>query len=304
MTKTKSGLTPNQIPFPCHAKIEGPKTLFQKIHKHLPALEKSDLLYVWLDIEDVIVGFEHLGLEECELNELCIETPPACGTRSKLVVICRADSKETAREIAQKVKYSGLEPLDVLICTSERWWSHICTNEECCPKEGRPIDERRNRPKQPDEVIQNRHEVWFKWLDIIEKHQDSSLTISLERDTEMVLRDSLNDLAIRDCVLSHVAVASSNQRTWRRLIEHLITNGRTENNHVLYCLLAAISMSENERDRADFFTRQAILLEPNYSLSVLLQHGLEMKMATPRIISAFTHFSVEDLIERTPRRKN
>ncbi|MEN9693291.1 MAG: hypothetical protein RLZZ330_935 [Actinomycetota bacterium] len=305
MTKTKSVHcpTPNQIAFPCHAKIEGPKTLFQKIHSYLPELAAPDFLYAWLDAEDVLVGLEHFEVDEDELEELCIKTPAACGNRQKLVVICRAELKETAKSIAQKIEFSAPEPLDVLVCTSTRWWSHICTNEDCCPKVGRLINEQDCRPKQSEAIIQNRHQVWLNWLQVIEQNLDADRSVKINDDLETALRESLSDLAIRDCVLSHVATVGEKQTSWRRVIEHLLTNGNTENNHILYCFLAAISMTENDRARADFFTKQALLINPEYSLSVLLQHGLEMKMATPRIVSAFTHFTIEDLIERTPERK-
>lgn len=303
---TKNTVTcspPTQIAFPCQSKIEGPRTLFEKIHRYLPTISKPDLMYAWLDEEDLLVGLEHFLLDEDTLDELTIKTPQTSDNRRKLVVICRAKLKETAKLIAQKVEFSDPEPLDVLLCTSTRWWSHICTNEECCPKQGRLIDEKDGRPKQSSNVIEDRHQIWFKWLSIIEKHKDRNRSINVDEGLESELRGSLSDLAIRDCVLSHVAVVGEMQTTWRRVIEHFLTNGNSENNHVLYCFLAAISMAENERERADFFTKQALLLNPDYSLSVLLQHGLEMKMATPRIVSAFTHFSVEDLIERTPERK-
>ena len=303
MPQPTSSSTPTQISFPCHAKIDGPRILFQKIHEYLPEIDDADFLYAWLDSDDILVSLEHFKLPNLDRCDQNIETPEARGNRQKLVVICRALTKDAAKEIAQQIKYSEPEPLDVLVCTAERWWSHICSNEDCCPKEGRLINEQKIRSKQSKAVIDARHQIWLKWLNAIELNKDADRSISIDEDVEETLRKSLKDLAIRDCVLSHVAQKSDLQNVWRRLIEYLITNGKTENNHVLYCLLAAISMSEDERDRADFFTKQAILIEPEYSLSVLLQHGLEMKMATPRIVSAFTHFSVEDLIERTPERK-
>lgn len=275
--------------------ITGPGQMLTRLRNFLPDYAQPDLLYIWLDQDDNAVQ-----ISQTELIEVASEfkfLPQKTAKCEKLIAVFRAETKESAQQYANQINTSSLEPLDVLLIVGNSWWSHLCSNIECCPMEGRSLPKRNELDSQ---TFSKRHEVWLNWLNTFNLFnvRDSEINISPESQTE--LRKSLNDLAIRDCILNHLAINAEHQNAWERIFSQLLTSDKTFNNHVLYCLLAAIHFSQHDLGKADFYTRQSLLLEPEYSLSKLMEHGLEIKMDCNKIVAAFTHYSADELLRNTP----
>lgn len=65
------------------------------------------------------------------------------GQADELVLVLVTDGPADADLVARVVdtaERSGLEVRDVLRLRGGRWWSLMCSDEDCCPAEGRPVD--------------------------------------------------------------------------------------------------------------------------------------------------------------------
>lgn len=281
--------------------VTGPAQMLRELHEHFPVFDQADILFVWLDENDLALGIDQLVISESE-TDVDLEklgAPPAENCQ-KLIVVCRASTKALAAESAEKYKDLKQSPLDVLLVSQTHWWSNLCTNAECCPNEGRPLP----APKSlQTNDIALRHEKWLSWLNLFNKFSVQYDFVKIEIDDEQFLRESVDDLAIRDCILNHLSINPGAQIVWNRIFERFLTSENTLNNHVFNCLIAAIHFSTGDLNLADKFTKNSLLINPDYSLSLLMQHGLEIKMDCKKIVSAFTHFTSEELLKNTPLRK-
>ena len=83
--------------------------------------------------------------EPSEVSDLVAEIAPL-GRRSRAasVVLLVYGSRPESRDVLDRlVIETGLEPVEALLVTPERWWSALCTAErsdECCPLDGTPYD--------------------------------------------------------------------------------------------------------------------------------------------------------------------
>jgi hypothetical protein len=296
------GTVTNRFEIEQSIKITGPGQMIKKLFEYFPKSESDDVLFVWLDGLDQAVGIEQVEIKKGLEGDIC----PLQGfnTGEKLIAICRGGSRARAANIAQTLELGEVNPLDVLLVAKGRWWSNFCKDSDCCPIDGRDLPT--NEPINSG-TLSKRHEIWFQWLSLVQSFTQlpdpsdpdlDEVTPSQESD----LRNSLDDLAIRDCVLNHLAINRESQSIWIRICKQFLAGTQTHNNHVLYCLLAAVYFSNDDTDKADFYTKQSLLINPKYSLALLMQHGLEIKMDCKKVVAAFTHFSSDELLRNTPVR--
>jgi hypothetical protein len=278
-------------------KITGPGQMMQELVDYFPKSDAEDVLFVWLDSLDQAVGIDQVAVEatlECKISP-----QQEFSSADKLIVVSRGRTKSRASEMADTLEIDGLALLDVLLVADGKWWSKLCKDPDCCPLDGRVLP---NRKPVDSDYLSKRHEIWFQWLTLVQSFSQQSDVGEVASSQESILRNSLDDLAIRDCALNHLAINRDSQPVWIRICKQFLAGSQTHNNHVLYCLLAAIYFSNDDSVEADFYTKQSLLIEPKYSLALLMQHGLEIKMDCKKVVAAFTHFTPEELLENTPVR--
>lgn len=302
--KNESALRDNpkfcNITFDEGLKITGPGQMMNQLVEFFPPFETDDVLYIWLDDNDFAVRMEQVLVHDSGSSEQQIETP-ACKTNSeKLIVICRSLSRDQASDMASELDLAEHNPLDILLIADGKWWSKLCTNPDCCPPGGRQIASKANVDSQS---LNLRHEVWLKWLNLVNNFSSQATTKENSLESEEFFRKSLDDLAIRDCVLNSLAITPDLQSTWIEIFQRFLAGNQTYNNEVLYCLLAAIHFSNDDVSKADFYTKQSLLINPSYSLALLMQHGLEIKMDCKKVVAAFTHYTADELLKNTPTKK-
>lgn len=276
-------------------RITGPGQMLSRLRNFLPTYDQPDLLCVWLDLEDNAVQIiQALIQSEASISDLLLHKTEVC---EKLIIIFRADRKDSAKDLANSANYKAFEPLDVLLVAADKWWSHLCSDIECCPLDGRPLP---SRNELDTKVILNRHDVWLQWLNLLNLFNSRQSKIQISADLESELRQSLDDLAIRDCLLNHLAINPDSQNDWEKIFSQLLAGSQHHNNQVLYCLLAAIYFSKHDLTKANFYTKLSLTHDPNYSLSKLMEHGLEINMDCKKIVAAFTHYGADELLRNTP----
>ncbi|MFM1787078.1 MAG: hypothetical protein RL228_1028 [Actinomycetota bacterium] len=279
--------------------IKGPGQMMKNLADQFPDLASEDLLTVWLSREDLAIGIEQFSpsstVEEIDWSIPFLAPTEEC---QKMVVICRAEDESNARNLAKKFDFEKHNPLDALLVTREKWWSYFCKNQECCPKDGRPL----NTVNLELDAIEQRHQIWLTWLNLLNQVSTQMNNNDFKFEDEQSMRNSLDDLAIRDCVLNHLSINPDSHNAWIRIFDKFLESKLNYNNHVFNCLYAAIFFGVGDLKKADEFTKNALLLEPEYSLALLMQHGLEIKMDSRKIVSAFTHFTSEELLRNTPVR--
>lgn len=276
--------------------ITGPGQMMTKLRSLLPEYKRPDVLFVWLDEKEFALAIDKLEIAE----NAQITIPTEMDNFKKLIIICRSESRSDAAETAKIFDLNEIKPLDVLLIAQDRWWSNLCSDSECCPVSGRLMP---GKVVLSEKSLSDRHDVWLQWLKLINQLSVQPQLSEISYETEELLRRSLDDLAIRDCVLNHIATNPQAQPTWTKIFERFLDSTQSQNNHVVYCLLAAIHFSNNRVENADHFTKQSLLINPEYSLSLLMQHGLEIKMDCKKVVAAFTHFSADELLKNTPLRK-
>lgn len=289
----------NTIEFDEKILITGPSQMMSKLVGHFPDFVKTDVLFIWLNSEDCAQAIEQLTIPNLAEGKIS-PSPSLDGERQKLIVVCRSNDKESALKLSESLDLTSTRPLDVLVVADGKWWSSLCSDTDCCPPDGRLLP---TKTLLSADDLSDRHATWFRWLSLYNKFQtESDLIIGTVEAGE--LKNTLDDLAIRDCLLNHLAINVESQATWINIFELLLTSENKTNNHVIYCLLAAINFSISDTTKADFYTKQSLLINPTYSLSLLMQHGLEIEMDTKKVVAAFTHFSAEELLKNTPARKS
>jgi hypothetical protein len=293
-------MTKNWIEIPARLHITGPAQMLRELQEHFPSPNDSDILFVWLTTNDFAVGIEQvcLGASEAEYDLAELGSPQSDECQ-KLIAVCRSATKTEAEEIANKYVNLNRNPLDVLIIAEGKWWSNLCTKTECCPNEGRPLPELKVAEV---EAMASRHQKWLLWLNLLNIFAVNFESADQVISDEESLRKSLDDLAIRDCILNHLAINPETQEIWHQIFDKFLQSEKTHNNHVINCLIAAIYFSQGNLDLADKYTKNSLLINPDYSLALLMQHGLEIKMDCKKIVSAFTHFTSEELLKNTPIR--
>lgn len=290
----------SKLTFDAGLKITGPGQMMNQLADSFPAMKTDDILYVWLDEADCAIGMDQVLVQNEGSSGPRLAAPAREANFEKLIVICRASSKNQASEMASDLDLTEHSPLDILLVADGRWWSKLCTNTECCPVEGRELA---SRMKVDSQSLTLRHEVWLKWLNLVNEVYSKGELENIAIESEEFFRKSLDDLAIRDCVLNNLAVTPDLQSAWNEIFQGFLAGNQTYNNQVLYCLLAAIYFSNDDLSKADFFTKQALLIDPRYSLALLMQHGLEIKMDCKKVVAAFTHYTADELLRNTPAKK-
>jgi hypothetical protein len=69
----------------------------------------------------------------------------AAGRADELILLIATDgtgAPRVAEAVTSRAESRGLDVRDVLRLANGRWWSLLCTDEECCPTQGRAIDPR------------------------------------------------------------------------------------------------------------------------------------------------------------------
>lgn len=295
VTKSETQLNAEVIKINEPIAISGPFQMLNKLRNFLPAYERADLLLIWLDDQDQALQINHRFIGE-GLPPHLLELQKT-GEREKLIVIFRADTKMDAQEEAKRFNLTQIDPLDVLLIAGDRWWSFLCSNDDCCPKDGRELPRRNGVDSN---TFADRHEIWLQWLNALNFCKSQVNTFEMAPDMETQLRKSLNDLAIRDCVLNHLATNTDSHNAWLSIFNQMISGSQTHNNQVVYCLMAAVYFCQHNLVDAEIFTKKSLEIDPTYSLSKLMEHGLEIKMKSEKIIAAFTHYCADELLRNTP----
>lgn len=289
-----------KITFDEGLKITGPGQMMNQLVEFFPPLETDDVLYIWLDHNEYAVGMDQVLVHYAGSSGQKIATPARETNYEKLIVICRSLSKDQASDIASELDLTEHSPLDILLIADGKWWSKLCTNPECCPVDGRQLT---SKVKVDSQSLTLRHEVWLKWLNLVNGFSSQATAKENIIESEEFFRRSLDDLAIRDCVLNSLAITPDLQSAWIEIFQRFLAGNQTYNNQVLYCLLAAIHFSNDDVAKADFYTKQSLLIDPSYSLALLMQHGLEIKMDCKKVVAAFTHYTADELLKNTPTKK-
>ena len=279
--------------------IKGPGQMIRKLSKEFPTYSDPDLLLVWLSKDDLAIGIEQIRLDD-SIGEFAqsVEVSAPSEDCKKLVAVFRAETKSQCEGWTSKFNFEPWNLLDVLLVAANRWWSNLCKNQDCCPDEGRSI----HTPIVETDALALRHENWLAWLNLLNSFSIQNGVVAIEKSQEEALRNSLDDLAIRDCILNHLTVTHEARDTWVRIFKKLLDSDNRYNNHVVNCLYAAVFFSTGDLEKADEFTKSSLLQNPDYSLALLMQHGLEIKMDSRKIVSAFAHFTSDELLANTPVR--
>lgn len=93
----------------------------------------------------LIVGAE-LDDDPAATADLLLRTARQDGAETVACVIYADDAADpsswggqTAAAVMLRAEHHGLEAVDALWVSADRWASYLCTNPSCCPPEGSPI---------------------------------------------------------------------------------------------------------------------------------------------------------------------
>lgn len=170
--------------------------------------------------------------------------------------------------------------LDALVITDQHWKSLMCHDLTCCPAAGTPLVATATTTPRRRAL----HAQWEAWLAIgsIPLHQQTPAIRTLE------------DLALRDALLSGLAHSPETLAQWLR-ISHALESEPTP---PLFSVLASVYFLLQDREKCQEMLDKALEIGPDYSLAKLLLQALSSDAPQSIVLSAFAKYSPNELLER------
>lgn len=285
----------NAIALPKNAlSAPGPARMIEEIDD---LLDHTTLgLYVAVvNREQIIVSLHHVdALTNAETDELLDQLGDAVQHRA--IAIARFPSRfpeqktrEAAQEWVAQLGDHHSQVLDALLVSPTHWWSAMCHDEDCCPPAGRP----RLAPRYPTLNRQTRQQLWDEWQRLMLCPQ---LLTDLKPTSTAVLVDGLIDLRLRDSILAHAGQNPDSRNAWRQLIIALLGDSNFSRNVALKTTLCALTYLEGDLKAARAIAEEALQIDGNYSLALLLHRGLVTKAPPGTLEAAFCNASIQELI--------
>lgn len=235
------------------------------------------------------------------------------GVDGKRVVLVAFEADDSAREaafaLAEVFAGLGSRIIDRLAAGGGRWWSLECSDEQCCPSGGHPIDEdviRRMASVFPNQSVQASREDLESELQpapddaregvsehlrhvppVDEAARDVAIAHALDvmagrradpRDVAMLLQ-ALRDLRVRDTVLWDLL--HSPPAAWREAIRGAVDAARRAPDGdvaPIATLLAILWWQCGDGTRASIALDRARRDDPEYSLAALIAMNLAVGM--------------------------
>lgn len=290
--------------------ITGPRQLVDFLSPDLKINPKNALLEIWLDSRSQCFKFEIHDCPDFSLEESVFENIVEIGSESLnnsliLMVTFANDFAERhdlparattlVENLHSRLETHNIKLLDALLCTTERWWSSMCSSENCCPTTGRKIES-----VQSDEAgKQNVRESWRQVSEIIERHEAGAPP--QEFDTVSNLVENLSDdITFRDCILAHCASTPEIRSAWEVYFKQMAELSRFHK-AMISTVLAAIAYLNNDLKSSAENLKISFERDPHYSLARLLRQGLTTNAPASLLVSAFSVHTPEQLIAKSEK---
>jgi hypothetical protein len=194
------------------------------------------------------------------------------------------------RQWAQSLGERESRILDVLLVSPTHWWSAMCHDQDCCPQTGRP----RLSPRFTPLSGSQRKLLWTDWQELL---SDNRLISEWAPERLATLIDGLVDLRLRDCILAHAGHHVDQRTAWTNVVLVLLDNPNFSRNVALKTTLCALTYLRGDLNAARAIAEEALNIDGNYSLALLLHKGLVTKAPPGTLEAAFRNASIEALID-------
>lgn len=274
---TAAASLPTMPPLP----ITGPASLLECLRELPLPTERPLVAFAWLDEQRTLV---HVSTQaEVDLLPL----PAFVVEVSLLPESATAAEVAASREsLAGAMSLAGVMMLDRLVCRGDRWWSALCSDQECCPLAGRRI---RSRSRSPRDAA--RRKAWQQLQDSRDRTAAAGSGIAAE------LAITLADRAVRDCVLSDLGHRPEGREDWLRLFQSTAPTGDPNADAAVQTIIAAIAYLAEDQAEVAVRLAAAEAYEPEYSLAKLLRQAIAISAPTELALSAFCSYTSEQLLE-------
>jgi len=137
--------------------------------------------------------------------------------------------------------------------------------------------------------VQRRH-LWDTW-----QRMRDQRSVSQQPWLDQAIR-GLRDVRLRDCLLADAGANHEHRLQWTSLFSEIGMLPDCADNAVVITVLAAMHYLEGDDRTAETFLDNALRIEPNYSLAILLKRGLQMQAPASTVQTAFSNADIEKLL--------